>query len=639
MHSKFYTAPGTIPWQQSAHTIRKRIMRSLSFYLSAALLASSASAANVNGERKMPEYSMVLVGGGMQICSSVSNRYCSAADTFTAAAKSAEQYLLTEQHLANIADSSFWGEERVIEQQQTLALLEFIRSRQTGEPMTERELVRQWRSAEIEIDGIWVSGRTNYAALTDRERNFVLDQLQIMASVNSNSRRVTTRQREFADLAQTSNTFTVEIVRKIIDLAQQVSGPMRKPRLLVVTASGRDPFAAVDMYTNLFSEAGAEVTWLPINAAYQAAQQNKTNNTPSCGQLPQYLAAYHGTYQRARVYPDLMQQFEQFCQQGTAAAVELIRRSDAVFINGGDQSLTLQAFRQDDGTATAELKQLESMLAAGQIIVAGTSAGSAVMAGGSYQGRKTPMITNGDSYSAMQFGAFDLPAPQSGCDKDQSCANGLGENHLTYSGAGGLGLFNWGVLDTHFSERGRQARLVRLQNDTQTRFGFGIDENTALLVGFDRAENAPEVKMAVLGEAGVFVADMQQAQSSGEGSASQIEKVSTHYLTRDDMLEIKDGVMRTRFADWKFAPNNNQSPLLSSGELFERDNYRQLAQLLCLTQSRQAQGRAVRVGQGHQLTLSKDMATYARQGFYRQAGTEVQYCSYRNVLLDMSPAN
>src|SRR5690606_20900845 len=164
---------------------------------------------------------------------------------------------------------------------------------------------------------------------------------------------------------------------KIVELAQQVAGPTRKPRLLVVTASGRDPYAAVDFYTNLFEEAGAEVSWLPINAAYRAAQQNRVDNDPSCAQLPQYLAAYHGTYQRERIYPDLMQQQMTFCQQGSAAAVEQIRRADAIFINGGDQSLTLQAFRQEDGSASAELKQLQSMLAAGQIIVAGTSAGTA----------------------------------------------------------------------------------------------------------------------------------------------------------------------------------------------------------------------------------------------------------------------
>lgn len=615
-------------------------MKSLSFYVSAALLACSASAANINGDKKFPDYSMVLVGGGLQTCSSMNVRDCSAQDVFTDAAKSAELFQITADHLANIANKEFWGEERIIEQQQTLALLEFLRGRVNNERITERELLRLWRSAEIEIDGIWVSGRVNYAALTDRERNFVLDQLQVMPVLESASKRsAAVRKKEYADLAQTKDGFTVEIYRKIVELAQQVSGPARKPRILVVTASGRDPFAAVDMYTNVFTEAGADVSWLPINAAYQAAQEIKTDGKASCSQLPQFLAQLHGTYQRGRIYPDLMQQFEAFCQAGTENAVDEIKRADAIFINGGDQSLTVQAFRHTDGTATAELKQIESMLSAGQIIVAGTSAGTAVMAGGSYQGMKTPMITNGDSYNALQFGAFDLPAPQPGCDKDQSCTNGLAENHLTFSSKGGLGLFPWGVLDTHFSERGRQGRLIRLQHDTQTRFGFGIDENTALLVAFGQQENEPEVTMAVTGAAGVYVVDNHHMQSSGEGGATTIKQVSTHYLTRDDKLEIKAGVLRTRFADWKFAPNNNQSPLLTSGELFERDNYKQLAHLLCLTQSRQAEAKAVRVGQGYRIGLVKDGTSYTRQGVFRQQDTEVQYCSYRNILLDIAPAN
>ncbi|MDP5137638.1 cyanophycinase [Rheinheimera baltica] len=615
-------------------------MKSFSFYTAAAILACNASAANVNDTKSFPDYSMVLVGGGLQTCSSVDVRYCSGPEPFTAASKSDEAFMLSPEHLANIADNAFWTEERVIEQQQTLALLEYMRSKVKSERVSERELLRMWRSAEIEIDGIWVSGRTNYSALSDRERNFVLDQLQVMAVVSTDSARSTPkRQKEFADLSKTKDGFTVEIYKKIVELAQQVAGSQRKPRILVVTASGRDPFAAVDMYVNVFKEAGADVSWLPLNAAYQAAQHSLVNDAASCDQLPQYLAAYHGTFQRDRVYPDLMQELNNFCKQGSDGAVEQIRRADAVFISGGDQSLAVQAFRQPDGSATPELKQIESMIAAGQIIVAGTSAGTAVMAGGSYQGKRTPMITNGDSYNAIQYGAFDLPAPQPGCDRDQSCTNGLAENHLTFNGQGGLGLFNWGILDTHFSERGRQGRLVRLQNDTQTRFGFGIDEATALLVAAGRGENSPDVVMEVIGAAGVYIVDNEKSQSSGEGAATSITNVSTHYLTRDDKLEIKDGFLRTRFADWKFAANNTLSPMLSSSELFERNNYKQLAQLLCTTQSRRADAKAVRIGQGHTVNLYKDMSSYTRQGVYRQQGVDIEYCSYRNLMLDIQPAN
>ncbi|SNY53807.1 cyanophycinase [Arsukibacterium tuosuense] len=593
---------------------------------------------SANDENKtMPEYSMLLMGGGLATCSSTSSRHCSSEEVFSAAAKKHSQFQLSTEHLQAINSSGFWSEDRIIEQQQTLAVLEFLRGQLGSDIVSERELLRLWRGAEIEVDGIWVSGRNVYAGLSSRELNFVMDQLEVPVMVSNNATRSSLRSREYADLANTKNNFTVELHQKFVAMAQQIAGDKRKPRILVVTASSRDPFAAVDFYTNLFAEAGADVSWLPISAASQAAWQ--TGNKNSCEDLNKHLAEQHGSYQRQRVYPDLMVQKTEFCQAGSKAAVAQIRRSDGIFFNGGDQSLTLRALRLDDGSASAELQQIERMLEAGQIVVAGTSAGTAVMSGGSFNGQRTPMITNGDSFNAMQFGAFDLPAPAVGCDKDQSCSNGLAENHLTYSGAGGLGLFRWGVLDTHFSERGRQGRLIRLLHDTQSRFGFGIDENTGLLVGFGRSAEEPGVRMAVLGEAGVYVVDMNNANSSGEGSALNLRNVVTHYLTRGDEMELNANQLRSRFADWKYAPNNLAQPLLTSGDIFERDNYKQLSHLLCMTQARQAEGRAVRVGQGYAVSVYKDHSSYTRQGSFRQQGEEIAYCSYRNMMVDLQPAN
>ncbi len=592
---------------------------------------------SANDENKtMPDYSMLLMGGGLATCSSTVSRHCLTDDVFSAAAKKNNQYQLSAAHLQAINSAGFWSEDRIIEQQQTLAILEFLRGQLGEETISERELQRLWRGAEIEVDGIWVSGRVVYAGLSGRELNFVLDQLEVPVVSGTSAGRNNQRSREFADLARTKNAFSVELHQRFVAMAQQVAGDKRKPRILVVTASSRDPFAAVDFYTNLFAEAGADVSWLPLSAAYQAAWQGESN---SCAELERHLAEQHGSYQRQRVYPDLMTQKVQFCRAGSKGAVAQIRRSDGIFFNGGDQSLTLAALRLADGSASAELQQIERMLEAGQIVVAGTSAGTAVMSGGSFNGQRTPMITNGDSYNAMQFGAFDLPAPAVGCDKDQSCANGLAENHLTYTGTGGLGLFRWGVLDTHFSERGRQGRLIRLLHDTQSRFGFGIDENTGLLVGLRRNADDPEVRMAVVGEAGVYVVDIANASSNGEGGALSLTKVTTHYLTRGDEMELTANHLRSRFADWKFAPNNVAQPLLSSGDIFERDNYKQVSHLLCMTQARQADGRAMRVGQGVALTLYKDHSSYTRQGTFRQQSEDVAYCSYRNIMVDLQPVN
>lgn len=83
------------------------------------------------------------------------------------------------------------------------------------------------------------------------------------------------------------------------------------------------------------------------------------------------------------------------------------------------------------------------------------------------------MITGGESYQALLYGAF----------------NKIDDNHpdyLSYYPGGGFGFFKYGYLDTHFATRGRQGRLIRLisdlYNNVDIPYGYGVDENTALAV-------------------------------------------------------------------------------------------------------------------------------------------------------------
>jgi cyanophycinase len=60
------------------------------------------------------------------------------------------------------------------------------------------------------------------------------------------------------------------------------------------------------------------------------------------------------------------------------------------------------------------------------------------------------MITGGSSYDGLTYGAF------SGGYKP------LRPDELSYDEYGGLGFLASWIPDTHFSERGREARLIRL---------------------------------------------------------------------------------------------------------------------------------------------------------------------------------
>ena len=60
-------------------------------------------------------------------------------------------------------------------------------------------------------------------------------------------------------------------------------------------------------------------------------------------------------------------------------------------------------------------------------------------------------------------------------------------NNMAYDPNGGLGLIDDFVLDTHFSEMGREGRLIKVVQETRdiatgTTRGLGVDEDTALFV-------------------------------------------------------------------------------------------------------------------------------------------------------------
>ncbi len=599
------------------HLTRKLL--ALSLFSTTSLMAATP---------QFPEYSMVLVGGGLHTCSSQSRASCSDNPQFAANAKSSELYALSLPRIHDISQSAVWPESRAEQRQQTQAILSQLMLDFGSTAMTEDELRQRLRLATVKLTGQTISGETLYQQLSELELNLMFDLLQQPQLAEKQLRR-----REQASLAQTKDPFSVEIYQKITELAGKVRQKPGKPVVLVVTASSRDPLSAVDFYQSAFAETGAEARWLPLNAAYQAAQQQKTAGKAGCEQLPQYLADIHGSYNRSAVYPDLFAELQAFCQQGPAAAVAQIEQADAIFFNGGDQSLTLQALRLPDGSPSPELKAIAARLQAGKLIVAGTSAGTAVQAGGAFAHKPVPMISNGSSSQALQSGAVAAEAPLAGCEKNHSCPAELAEDQLTYRAQGGLGLFPFGVTDTHFSERGREARLVRLLSDTQTRYGFGVDEATALLVGLN--PTAPDnARLAVLGASGVFIADLAGAKAKGSSADWTISGVRTHYLSRDDQALLQNGELKVLFAPWKkpVSQQQNQAAVIKQDDILRGDHYRQLARRLCQSGQPRAEGQAPQA----QLILLQQQDSRAVSGAYSQVKPAADYCSYQNFYLQIN---
>jgi cyanophycinase len=141
--------------------------------------------------------------------------------------------------------------------------------------------------------------------------------------------------------------------------------------------------------------------------------------------------------------------------------LELLEGSGGLFFTGGDQvALTTKM----GGTALCE--RMHQLHKEGKLVVAGTSAGASVLS--------ETMVVGGDDDKSHRTASALLMAP-------------------------GLGFMQATVIDQHFAERGRIARLLGIVAQNPRTLGIGIDENTAIFVQDDHFE--------VIGDGAVYVLD------------------------------------------------------------------------------------------------------------------------------------
>lgn len=202
-----------------------------------------------------------------------------------------------------------------------------------------------------------------------------------------------------------------DLLARFVELA---GGP--HARIVVVAAASSDPAAAEEAHREAFRAEGAgEITALRLTSR---AEANAVD----------------------RVEP-------------------VLRRATGVFFTGGDQERITAVL---GGTATDSL--LQSLVGAGTVVLAGTSAGAAMMSG--------TMIAEGDARGVSRSSVRTGP---------------------------GLEFLPGVLIDQHFAERGRVNRLLSAVALYPHELGLGIDEDTAILTDGDRFE--------VLGSGAVTVVD------------------------------------------------------------------------------------------------------------------------------------
>lgn len=158
-----------------------------------------------------------------------------------------------------------------------------------------------------------------------------------------------------------------------------------------------------------------------------------------------------------------------------------IRAKTGLFFTGGVQSRVTSVFRPNSIPTFSYLAMRDVLDRGG--VIAGTSAGAAMMS--------DPMIRWGNSEDALLTGAMCTAEDRAVCVIP------------------GMGFFPHGMTGQHFISRGRLGRLIVALESEGIDFGYGVDDNKAMVV--DLAED----KMSFLGDRAIFMVDMRDVQRDG----------------------------------------------------------------------------------------------------------------------------
>jgi cyanophycinase len=163
---------------------------------------------------------------------------------------------------------------------------------------------------------------------------------------------------------------------------------------------------------------------------------------------------------------------------------DYIEACTGVFLTGGDQ-IRLCGLLAD----TPLMERIRQRVQLGEIALAGTSAGAAVMG--------HHMIAGGSSGESPNRALVDM--------------------------AMGLGIIPEIIVDQHFHNRNRMARLLSAISAHPERLGIGIDEDTCAL--FER-----DGRMRVIGRGTVTLIDAREMSYTNQSEVEAMEPLSLHSL-------------------------------------------------------------------------------------------------------------
>jgi len=197
--------------------------------------------------------------------------------------------------------------------------------------------------------------------------------------------------------------------------------------------------------------------------------------------------------------------------------LKAIAAADLVWFTGGDQSRITQVLGHAE-EPTPAFAALQDLLARGGTI-GGTSAGAAVMS--------RLMLVGGSSAGALRHGIAETDSVN-----QEAGALLLGT---------GFGYFEHGTIDQHFDAKARLGRLLLAlasQPAAERQPGFGIDENTALVV------DLREATATVAGSGSVIHVTLPPDSVEASGALEppyRLTDVRLDLLSAGDRIGLREG--------------------------------------------------------------------------------------------------
>jgi cyanophycinase len=181
--------------------------------------------------------------------------------------------------------------------------------------------------------------------------------------------------------------------------------------------------------------------------------------------------------------------------------IDRVQSADAILLLGGWQSRYREVLKDAAGNDTPMLRAIHNAHRRGKL-VAGTSAGTAVMSRVMFVEGKSPILVL-----------------KEGVRWNQELDHGFG-----------LMPDNW-FVDQHFLARGRLARSLVAMRECGFSFGVGIDEDTALIVEANGASS-------VVGYGGVVLIDALEAKHDDRERRFNWKGVRLSYLSHGDQFNL-----------------------------------------------------------------------------------------------------